>query len=179
MSLQQIDRAPIFKTTILIGKYAPGASRLANCPVELTVEISNQNGKGDELSIQANVWMVSRRDIYAGGQLRENVRDYLTKPLIGEEKLARILEIWDRWHLNGLQAGCEHQRARGWGKTELTLPSSEKKLSGWVYPTEHPEGVLCKPCPVCGYKYGSAWLREELPQEIIDEIKSWGENQAA
>jgi hypothetical protein len=24
------------------------------------------------------------------------------------------------------------------------------------------------PCPICGYKYGSAWLKEEVPAEVID-----------
>lgn len=45
---------------------------------------------------------------------------------------------------------------------------SETKLSGWVYEHEHPEGVLMKACPTCGYKYGSAWLKEEVPQDIIN-----------
>lgn len=49
----------------------------------------------------------------------------------------------------------------------------ETKYTGHTYPKEHPEGFLCKPCPVCGYKYGSAWLYEPIPQDIIDEIKTW------
>ena len=48
------------------------------------------------------------------------------------------------------------------------LDTEEKRLSGWVPYTTHPEGVLNKPCPVCGYKYGSAWLFEEIPAEVID-----------
>jgi hypothetical protein len=44
----------------------------------------------------------------------------------------------------------------------------EIKTAGWVYPEEHPEGLLAKPCPVCGYKYGTAWIKEEVPQDIID-----------
>lgn len=48
----------------------------------------------------------------------------------------------------------------------------ETKLSGWVYQSEHERGVLCKPCPTCGYKYGSAWLTEEVPQSVIDFLIS-------
>ncbi len=44
----------------------------------------------------------------------------------------------------------------------------EEKLLGWLRPEEHPDGILCKPCPVCGYKYGTAWKTEPLPQEVID-----------
>ena len=46
-------------------------------------------------------------------------------------------------------------------------PTSTKQL-GWLQESEHPDGILGKPCPVCGYKFGTKWLREEVPQEIID-----------
>lgn len=49
---------------------------------------------------------------------------------------------------------------------------TEEKLLGWLHTEEHPEGILCKPCPVCGYKYGSAWKHEDVPQEIIDWLFS-------
>ena len=43
------------------------------------------------------------------------------------------------------------------------------KTRGWVtYEKESDKGLLCKPCPVCGYKYGTSWLKEDVPQEIID-----------
>jgi len=122
-----------------------------------------------------------------------------------KDKLDRFLEIWDKWHLNDMRAGCEHQRVENWGDKDLTLVSIdvetwkihlalnnevftpngvmeeswfaskgpiktkiEKKKSNWVYPTEHPEGVLSKACPVCGYHYGTSWLLEEVPQEVIE-----------
>lgn len=49
----------------------------------------------------------------------------------------------------------------------------ETKKTGWLSEKEHPEGYLSKPCPVCGYKYGSAWLTEEIPADVIKQIKSW------
>lgn len=48
----------------------------------------------------------------------------------------------------------------------------ETKLLGWLRPDEHPEGILTRPCPVCGYKYGSAWKTEEVPQDVIDWLFS-------
>lgn len=48
----------------------------------------------------------------------------------------------------------------------------EVKKSNWVNPSEHPEGYLSKPCPVCDYKYGHAWIREEVPAEVIEFLKS-------
>jgi len=55
---------------------------------------------------------------------------------------------------------------------------TEGKTAGWVFPKEHPEGVLNKPCPECGYKYGSAWLFEPLPQEVIDFVKALDQSTA-
>lgn len=70
-------------------------------------------------------------------------------------KILDFLNIWDKWHLNDMQAGCEHQRRR------------ETKTAGWVRFDEHPRGLLSKPCPVCGYKYGSAWNREAVPEDVL------------
>jgi hypothetical protein len=50
----------------------------------------------------------------------------------------------------------------------IKLDKTEEKSAGWVREEEHPDGLLCKKCPVCGYAYGSAWLKEELPQEVVD-----------
>lgn len=49
---------------------------------------------------------------------------------------------------------------------------TETKALGWLRPEDHPEGLLCRPCPVCGYKYGTSWQKEEVPQEVIDWLFS-------
>lgn len=45
---------------------------------------------------------------------------------------------------------------------------TEEKTLGWLSPEVHPEGILGKECPVCGYKYGSSWLYEDVPNDVID-----------
>ena len=50
--------------------------------------------------------------------------------------------------------------------------SRETKTAGWLSQDEHPEGILEKPCPECGYKYGTKWLKVELPQRVIDFIEA-------
>lgn len=145
--------------------------------------------------------------------------------------VTRLWETWKEWHLNDMQAGCEHQRtewnvekaltttaytwssqyheqrkkaesgeltdaeyaayrtmnkavhavtmatnapkyetadvtrllADGWIKPEKT----ETRMAGWVYESEHPEGLLMKPCSTCGYKYGSEWKRKEVPEDVL------------
>jgi hypothetical protein len=58
--------------------------------------------------------------------------------------------------------------------------SRENKNVSWVYPIgskhntygseEHPNGLLTKPCPVCGYEYGTSHKVRELPQEVVQFI---------
>ncbi len=45
---------------------------------------------------------------------------------------------------------------------------AENKKLGFLRQEEHPDGLLCRPCPICGYKYGTQWKREEVPAEIIE-----------
>ena len=47
-----------------------------------------------------------------------------------------------------------------------------QKKAGWVQACQHPDGLLGKACPVCGYKYGSAWLYEEVPDDVIEWLFS-------
>lgn len=54
---------------------------------------------------------------------------------------------------------------------------TETKLLGHLHQNEHPDGILCKPCPVCGYKYGTSWLYFPIPAEdeaIIYKILNTG-----
>ena len=153
-----------------------------------------------------------------------------------EEMVTKLSEIWKRWHLNDMRAGCEHQRAEEWGKGDLDVVSYELSTSGiilrrkaieragiaaargeapelsaveralivdekWfekkyhaapanealaalyeekhetrcagsVYPHEHPSGVLTKRCPTCGYKYGTLWCFEEVPEDVLAWLKA-------
>ncbi len=88
-----------------------------------------------------------------------------------------LVDLWNRWHLNDLRACCPHQRALGWhikaGEiVEYLDLYGRRKTSpvGFLREDVHSCGLLCKPCPVCGYEYGSAWKREELPPKIGDAI---------
>ena len=72
-----------------------------------------------------------------------------------------------------------------WFKDKFTPPDADSPLSGmyevktretkragWVRVEEHPRGVLNKPCPICGYKYGNKWIREEVPAEVLEYLAS-------
>ncbi len=76
-----------------------------------------------------------------------------TAPAPGWSKalIAKFVEVWERWHLNDMRRECEHQRAMGW-----TYHTHRNEVTHDGYP-----------CPTCGYRIGSAWLREELPQWVV------------
>lgn len=109
---------------------------------------------------------------------------------------AELSNIWQRWHLNDMRAGCEHQRAAGWDKRPIDrskpLDAYGEHVAGhttwnmltWVKPSDHPAGLLTKPCQTCGYRYGSAWLTEEVPEEVLKwlhdlpqstQVHPWGD----
>lgn len=109
----------------------------------------------------------------------------------------KFADIWKCWHLNNMRPGCEHQREEGWNKRSIdpTKPlnsygihfngqiSPSLNMLAWISPDEHPDGLLTRPCSVCGYKYGSAWLHEKVPENILKYLSSfpdeddhpWGE----
>jgi hypothetical protein len=229
------------KKTVELGTFSRGAfSRPGRLHVRVDIEISTKmSGDGKpRLSISGDTYYAGAPDIESGGQIREDVRRLLgddgaalTRP---REKILRLLDIWERWHLNDCRAGCEHQRA-AWNPLEkihlvtyklrtdiwvkqrmvrdlasrklaegetvtyapdewslVNLPyevtrdiddpapgpeyevaKHEEKTAGWVKPAEHPRGILCKPCPECGYKYGSAWLYEPIPEDVVTFLENF------
>lgn len=61
-------------------------------------------------------------------------------------------------------------RPRFYAPKPPLLVRTETKAAGWLRPSDHPAGLLGKPCPVCGYKYGSEWRKEPLPAEVVAEL---------
>lgn len=190
------------------------------------------------------------------GQISSSIRWYLEKEKADkrkirwnkkwdEEKLLKLLDIWDKWHLNDKHPECEHQRELGWNKEAkkviskyiftlssnkikeknklkdeiifgflsqkeventkerrelLSMPykkvvytdNSEESVGiidnmkakgydyegvesvtrGWIpYEECHEYGILGKPCPVCGYKYGTSWKKVELPSDVVSFLE--------
>lgn len=108
--------------------------------------------------------------------------DFVFAPGWDAERWLDLVDVWERWHNNDLRPGCEHQHAAGWdrrpidpdkpttayGKHFEGQRSASWNLLGWIRPEEHPEGLLGKPCPECGYRYGTAWMREEVPASVLE-----------
>lgn len=171
------------KNEIPIGHIkTPYSSYSQLCTVTVTLK---DTPKGKTLSICGSMWNKPRTDITEGGQMHGTIeealhntqhnktRPYFTKFHKPYTEVKQLITTWKRWHLNDMRAGCEHQRAEDWGSETLLLKKSITNLAMWVTPQEHPKGVLTKPCPICGYKYGTAWLHEPLPNEVTEWIQQF------
>jgi hypothetical protein len=103
--------------------------------------------------------------------------------------LSTFAEAWRLWHLNDMRAGCVHQRVNGWDKMPID-PTKPLDAYGdhtgngratwnmlvWVTPQEHPKGLLGVACKACGYPYGSKWLREEIPADVVAFLRGLPES---
>jgi hypothetical protein len=111
-----------------------------------------------ELSICGHVWDLSRYDYDTCGQCIDTIRECFPK----NKRVQRICDIWEKWHLNDLNAGTDRQteaiegwKARG-NKYEYTAVCDYLKEIN-LYADR-------------GYRYGNEWLVRPLPQSVIDEI---------
>lgn len=140
--------------------------------------------KDKKLSISGVIGPKNNGDAYCCGQILEELHnsDNELKEGWTPEMIYNLYMAWKNWHLNYLRAGCIHQRELRWEDVRINpraLPKNkianrdEKGiLAIWVKEDEHKDGKLCKPCPVCGYEYGTSWLFEEVPEKIIDFLFS-------
>ena len=253
------------------------------------IEWELTNGK---FTASGTIWNPHKTDIRNGGQCVDTIADLFPD----DARALSILQVWKRYHLNDMRAGCEHPRALGWGAgyhVSLTLtdvtPAQRESLTAYETARAEPKRIqwlkehaaelaeshnkrldfirlatakgpttayfeavaalllsvaregkttrtvthgnigktytlpitgtwkleigkndrdallnllngraagafpiltfpnadgapqvgkvykdsLSAPCPECGYFYGSAWLTEEIPADVIEIIQSW------
>lgn len=150
--------------TFLLGTTKRGGN------VELEVELN-----GGKLSICASVWRPDHADIESGGQHREVLND--VHAWAGEWIKAtapRMVEVWERYHLNDMKAGTAEQEAylRAYPVTAVYPVSyydaaCEALKAANLYEVPDPRD------PSQSYRYGTAWLTEAIPAEVLAEIQGW------
>jgi hypothetical protein len=107
-----------------------------------------------ELSICGHGKSKGRHVSDFAGQIVGELRK-ITEPAEGwtRAELHQIADVWERWHLNGMKAACAHM------------------------PTGADLGTYCQATDAEGerydYKYGTAWLVEPLPAEVITQVRTW------
>ena len=150
------------KKILDFGKIDYNGSGRKNCKVTIEVNLKEKE-KGLCLSICGNIWNPRETDIYCGGQCYDTIAEFFPH----NKKVKRIIEVWKKYHLNDMKAGTPKQEAfiEQWRK--------ENNVTGWAYEE------ICEALKAAGiyedneYKYGSSWLFEEIPVNIIEEIKTW------
>ena len=132
-----------------------------------TVVISDE----DNLSI-AGVIGPKRGGRCAGscGQILDDLDGLMPGKGWTQEMVDEFLAIWHKWHLNDLHAGTPRQEAflqehfeRG-RSVGYEARCDALKEAGLLDDNEHL--VDGKP-----YRYGSSWLRQELPGEVIGFLR--------
>lgn len=77
----------------------------------------------------------------------------------------KFMHRWEKWHLNDMRAGCEHQTEI----LEAEGPRGTKAISD-RYEDLILDGRF-KKCPACGYEYGTNWKTVEVPPDVLDFLR--------
>lgn len=103
----------------------------------------------------------------SAGQCRDSLAKLVElAPGWTTEMAFELFAVWERWHLNDLRAGTPAQEA--WLREHpvtFTYPESHytKALEALTRAGLNPDD---------GYRYGSAWLYEEVPTEVIEWLRN-------
>lgn len=135
-----------------------------NCKAYITWKF--EDGK---FSMCAEVWNPSETDLYCAGQCVDEV----AKMFPFNNKARRMVAIWEEWHLNDMVAGSPAQREE---LAKHTFPNSGEDHYTWALRILGEAGLQPDPSYLHEgnpYSYGSAWLKREIPAEVVTEINSW------
>lgn len=145
----------------VLGKIDYNGRGRRNCEVALVWEL-----REGRFSMQGEIWNPRKSDLYSCGQNVSGVCGYFSQ----DKKAQRMLAIWERWHLNDMQAGSPRQMAY--------LREHPIDPKSYTYPKSYYEIVSqvltdAGLNPDNGYLYGHSWLLEEIPADVVAEIQSW------
>lgn len=86
------------------------------------------------------------------------------KSLLRPGQIQQIAKLWKRWHLNDMRAGSPKQ---------MELLRTLRAQPDWLASYERDCTALADAGLLVddGYRYGSEWLIEEVPAEVIDELR--------
>jgi len=102
------------------------------------------------------------------GQIRDSLRDMRMEGDLTKEQVREVLEYWQRWHLNDLNAGSPDQetflRLNPLGNVADHYYSACTELANnRLNPDPHFMNKDGEP-----YSYGEAWNSEELPAHVLE-----------
>ncbi len=112
------------------------------------------------------------------GQTASNLLepDFITRLAKGwtAEMIDTFARLWQAYHLNDMRPYCPHQKILGWDTKLIdpTQPVTWDNQARWRFYESNKRGVLERPCPICGYKYGTEWRYEPVPEEVLEWFRN-------
>ena len=154
------------KAEISFGKVDGYGRGRKNCEVTLDVELRDSD-KGPEFSVCGNLWNVTHTDIICGGQCVDDLFWEYGKQMQNPKLYAEILELWKKYHLNGMHAGTEEQEDaiaewKAEGNKYDYKAICQMLIDKGLYEVE----VDGEP-----YLYGHGWLYREIPEYTLERIR--------
>ncbi len=139
----------------LSGKRQTTDHKEANGGTELSIMGTVYDSKVSVETLRAGTASLNHLDkaTVSGGQIYGDLKNIVEPFGVSSRDVARLQEIWEKYHLNAVKAGCIHQQK---------LP--EGKDGSWGLDN-------IAPCPETGYRWGSAWLYEALPSGLVSELQ--------
>ena len=141
------------KKTIVMG-YCKMESDSRRRKAIVTVELK-QKPQGLSLSICGEIKGL------AYGQCHEEMKELVVEK---RQNFDEIIEVWEKYHLNDMRAGTAKQNkaVKEYCKNN---PYDYNDVCNYL----KEQGIY----EDNGYRYGTAWLFEDIPETILDKIFNW------
>ena len=122
--------------------------------VEVEVELSDDG----VFTASASIWNSKQTDCVCGGQCLDEVAKY-----IESDKFKKIYRLWKLYDLNDMHAGTVRQEEALEAAGLTGYANNYKKCCDYLESIN----LLVDE----GYKFGTGWLKREIPAEDIAEIE--------
>lgn len=166
------------KTKVFLGKVDGYGNGKRNCKAEVELALEEKKPGELEFTASGSVWNAQETDILWGGQCIYTIAHMVSDEY--KETMDFVKEMWDRYHLNGLHAGTPAQEAllkQAVKNRELKRYGANNYHECLDYLEKH--GLLYdknyKGKTGEGYKYGSGWLYEAIPEYDLKAIEEFME----
>jgi hypothetical protein len=109
------------------------------------VDIPGRNSDGlivIDINYKDGKLSISGSTNHASGQIYDCLKITQYQEGWDKTKVDRLVEIWKRWHLNHMRAGCEHQQEQEWNKRPID-PSLPLNKYGKHFEGQNPIHGTC------------------------------------
>ena len=154
----QLPQLQPTSTTIHLGKIDATGNGIKDNAVDIKVRL--EDGK---FTASGSVWNRLKTDINSGGQNLDEILEYFPD----NPTVAMIHTIWKKHHLNNMNPGTQFQEdflAEHKASGNLSVDADYTECCDFLRTYGFYE-VMYRDEP---YTYGSAWITQEIPKEILD-----------